>query len=158
MVTAKDDKKRLFERINNKIQFLKSYSKSQSLTEAEQLIANYETILKTDPKDKEKWMNLGRAYDKRFNFEKAIESKLAAKQLNPNDPEVHFSLGCSFCAKGDFLSAIESYREALRCKPDFAEACSSIGEQYVIIGDGEKADLWFGKAQEIRFRKGKMKP
>ncbi len=143
--------------MNNKFRLLKGHFKSQFLAELDLSIANYEAILKKDPRDKETWMNLGRAYHKKFQFEKAIESKLKAREISPSDPEVNFSLGCSFCAKGDSLAAIESYLEALKYKPDYADACDALAEQYQIIGAFGKADKWFGKAAEIRFRQAETK-
>jgi tetratricopeptide (TPR) repeat protein len=98
-------------------------------------------------------MNLGRAYDRAFQFEKALECKRKAAELSPNDPEVSYSLGCSFCSKGDFLSATKSFEEALKLKPDFLEACEAIAEQYQILGKPGKADEWLLKADRIRFGK-----
>ena len=148
-------KKGILERLNDALQNLGGYSKRQFLYETDLSIAHYETILRTEPKDKDAWMNLGRLYDKKFMFEKAIESKLKASNICPYDSEIKFSIGCSFCGKGDFSAAIKSYMEALELRPDFAEACEAIGEQYQIIGKAEKAEEWFFKAQEIRFKQAK---
>lgn len=41
-------------------------SKLYSLNETDLSIAQYETILRANPKDKDAWMNLGRTYQKKF--------------------------------------------------------------------------------------------
>jgi len=46
--------------------------------------------------------------------------------------------------------------EALEFRPDYAEACECIAEQYQIIGQQEKAEEWFNKAQEIKFSQAKI--
>jgi len=109
-----------------------------------------------NPKDKDAWMNLARMYNRKFNFEKAIECELKAASISPNDPQVKFSLGCTYCAKGDISAAIESYKEALELNPNFAEACECIAEQYQIIGNEEKASEWFGKAEKISLSRKAM--
>lgn len=125
-------------------------SKLRSQSAIDDSIIQYEKILMKNPRDKEAWMNLARIYNRKFDFEKAIECKLKAANISPNDPQVKFSLGCSYCAKGDISAAIKSYSEALELNPNFAEACECIAEQYQIIGEEEKAEEWLGKAEEIK--------
>jgi protein O-GlcNAc transferase len=142
-------------RIINKIKTLLKNSKLKSAKEKDASIAKYEEILRAAPKDKDAWMNLGCLYHKKFQFEKAIESKLKAASIDPNDPAVKFSLGCSYCAKGDFSAAIESYSEALALKPDYVEACQGLAEQYQIMGQQGKAEKWLSKAEELKWATAK---
>jgi len=143
----------------SKIQALKrllGFSERSSLNETDISIAHYQTILKEKPNDKMAWMYLGGAFQKKFQFEKAIECKLMASNISPNDPEVKFSLGCSYCAKGDFSAAIKSYLDALEFKPNYAEACEALADQYLIIGQEGKAEEWLDKAQKIKLAQPKI--
>ncbi len=125
-------------------------SRGRPQTEKDDLIIQYENVLAKNQNDKEAWMNLARAYNRKRDFEKAIECKLKAASIDSNDPQVRFSLGCSYCVKGDFSAAIRSYLEALEIDPNFAEACECIAEQYQILGEYGKAEEWLSKAEEIR--------
>jgi protein O-GlcNAc transferase len=136
--------------IIKRIKTLLENSRLRSAKEKDSSIAKYEEILKAAPNDKDALMSLGCLYHRKFQFEKAIESKLKAASISPNDPAVKFSLGCSYCAKGDFSAAIKSYSEALALKPDYVEACEGLAEQYQIMGQQGKAEKWLCKAEELK--------
>jgi len=135
---------------------LLGFSTNSSSNKTDISIAQYQAVLREKPNDKTIWMNLGGAYQKKFQFEKAVECKLMALNLSPNDPEVEFSLGCSYCAKGDFSAAIKSYIEALTFNPNYAEACEALADVYLIIGQEGKADVWLDKAEKIKFAQQKI--
>jgi tetratricopeptide (TPR) repeat protein len=117
------------------------------------VIAKYQKILIENPRDKDSWMVLGCAFDKKFQFEKAIDCKTKALSIDQADSEVKFSIGCSYCAKGDICEAIRNYLDALELRPDFSEACEAISEQYQILGQQEKAEEWLLRAEKIRSSK-----
>ncbi len=125
-------------------------SKGRLQTETDDLIIQYEKVLSKNQNDKEAWINLARAYNRKCDLEKVMECKLKASSIDPYDPQVRFSLGCSYCVKGYFSAAIQSYLEALEIDPNFAEACECIAEQYQILGEYGKAEEWLSKAAEIR--------
>ena len=149
-------KSRLRKSITTAFKAVLGFSKHGSPSETDSSLSQHELILRANPEDKDAWMNLARLFHKKFQFEKAVECKLRASDLSPNDPEVKFSLGCSFCAKGDFFEAIKCFLEAVKLRPDYAEACEGLADQYLIIGEEEKADEWLLKAREIKLAQTKI--
>ncbi len=147
-----DDKKGLKAKISGALRKIHNSSGSRQSRQSTLEINQFEEAVRVAPERKEAWMNLGRAYDRSFQFEKALKCKLKAAELSPDDAEVRYGLGCTFCAKGDFPAAIKSFEEALVLKPDFLEACEAIAEQFQIIGKYGKADEWLSKADRIRYK------
>ncbi len=145
-----DDKKGLKAKISGGLRKIHNSSGSRQSRQSTLKINQFKEAVRVAPDRKEAWINLGRAYDRSFQFEEALKCKLKAAELSPDDPEVRYGLGCTFCAKGDFPAAIKSFEEALVLKPDFLEACEAIAEQFQIMGKYGKADEWLSRADKIR--------
>jgi len=64
-------------------------------------------------------IDLGIAYARAGNFEKAEESLEQALRLNPDHPVAHNELGIVYRKTGRFREARKSYEEALAEHPDF---------------------------------------
>ena len=66
--------------------------------------------------------NLGNAYLRSENFEKAKIAYQNATEKNENSAEAHCNLGITLERLGEFSSAINSYEKAIALKPEFSDA------------------------------------
>jgi len=101
-----------------------------------------ETILKGTTEDKpntaDAFINIGNAYNKKGETDKAIESYLQAIQLAPNANALAL-LGNAYKKKGQLKNAIESFEKALDMNPDNTPVYIQLGQAYLENGQTEKA-------------------
>jgi len=83
--------------------------------------------------------NLGKAFDRRDEHEKAIEHFNEALRNWPDYPEAHNSLGNSLVKLGRDDEAFEHYAVALQIKPEMPSANANIAHIYVRRGQFAKA-------------------
>jgi tetratricopeptide (TPR) repeat protein len=78
--------------------------------------------IKEDPSNPAFYNNLGLAFEKRRQLEKAISCYQKAVRLDPGSFEAYTNMGNAFKAQGKFDKGIGCYKKALEAKPDCAEA------------------------------------
>ena len=71
--------------------------------------------------------NLGNAWDRRGQFQKAVECYRLALAVNPGYAEAYNNLGITLDRKGETDAAIACFENALTLKPDYAEAYRNLG-------------------------------
>ena len=74
--------------------------------------------------------NLGFAYAKAGQYEKAVEVLTRAVRLNPESAEAHYFLGAAYNNMDRFEEAVGAFREAVRLRPEWGEAYSGLGVAY----------------------------
>ena len=70
--------------------------------------------------------NLGNAYAKSGQYQKAIASFKEAIRTKPDYAEAHHNLGITCAILGRYEEAIASFKEAIRIKPDYADAHNNL--------------------------------
>jgi len=84
-------------------------------------------IILKDPLTPEEHLNLGVAYERRGEYDQAIQQyKLAAKKL----PRAFLHLGNAHFQKGEWEEAEENYRRAIRKEPENADAHNNLAWLY----------------------------
>lgn len=84
-------------------------------------------IVLDDPLTPEEHINLGVAYEKKGEFDNAIEEfKKASKKL----PAAYLYLGNTYMQKGDLDEAEKNYKKAIRKQPDLADAYNNLAWLY----------------------------
>jgi len=101
-----------------------------------------ESILKETVQSKantaDAFINIGNAYNKKGETDKAIESYLQAIQLAPNENALTL-LGNAYMKKGQLENAIESFQKAIELNPNNTNLHIQLGKAYIENGQTEKA-------------------
>ncbi len=96
-------------------------------------------VILDDPLTPEEHINLGVAYEKKGEFDNAVEEfKKASKKL----PAAYLYLGNAHMQKGDFDEAESHYKKAINKQPDLADAYNNLAWLYYTKakGSGLKAE------------------
>ena len=98
------------------------------------------------PEDDVLLTDLGNAYLRAGETERAAEMLTRSVNANPDRPETHDLLGVIATGKGDENAAEHEFHEALRCQPDDAEANDDLGNLLLQRGAYKDAEFYFEKA------------
>jgi len=115
-------------------------------------ISLWSNVLKNYPKIPIAYNNLGEAYLRKGDYEKAISNYNQALRINPDYDKVYYfydNRGTAYLMKGDYEKAIADYHRALRINPNDSNAYHNRGTAYLNKGDFEGAISDFNKALEI---------
>jgi tetratricopeptide (TPR) repeat protein len=93
--------------------------------------------------------NLGAAYRKKGELDKAISAYRKALAIDTNLAEAHNNLGVVYGNKGMLNEAISAYKKALAISPNLAEAHNNLGAVYIKKGELDKAIFASQKALTI---------
>jgi Flp pilus assembly protein TadD len=98
------------------------------------------------PQDDLLLSDLGNAYLRTGETERAAEMLARSVKANPDRPEAHVLLGAIATGRGDANTAEHELREALRCQPDDAEANDDLGSLLLQRGAYKEAEFYLQKA------------
>ncbi len=92
------------------------------LDEPNKAIQYFEGAVKEDQLYSEAFNNLGYAYEKTGNFEKAISyyKKALSNPLYPTAEKAYVNMGNSYYAMGNFEAAMQSFKEAIKRAPSLS--------------------------------------
>lgn len=94
-----------------------------ALSELEKSVAIY-------PKFGDAYNQMGMTWDRKKNFQKAMESYQKALATNEKNPIVFNNYATLFFNVGKYDEAFENFRMAIKLKPDYAEAYMNMGSTY----------------------------
>jgi tetratricopeptide (TPR) repeat protein len=113
----------------------------------DEAIASFEKALQLDPSLSSVHYNLGAAYERKDNLEKAREHFQAAIKLKPDFGEAYLSLGNSYLAERKFdAPAIEALTKATELLPANYNAFYNLGVCYSNSGKYTEAEAAYRKA------------
>jgi tetratricopeptide (TPR) repeat protein len=116
----------------------------------DEAIVSFEKALALDPSLASVHYNLGAAYERKENFEKAREHFQAAIKLKPDFGEAYLSLGNSYLAQRKFdTPAIEALTKATELLPANYNAFYNLGVCYSNTGKYTEAEAAYRKAIAI---------
>lgn len=93
--------------------------------------------------------NMGFAYYKLGNYEKAIQYSRDALELNQNFPKAHHNLGLACMAKGRYADAIDALERAAALASQEAQIHFDLGRAYKMGGEYRKSYESFKKAASL---------
>jgi len=96
------------------------------------------------------WNDLGIAYHKKGEYDRAIEAYRKALEPKPDLYQAWNNLGNAYRAKGEHNQAIEAFHKALELKPDYSEAWNNLGTAYDEKGEHDQAIEAYRKALELK--------
>jgi len=115
----------------------------------------WNNVLKNYPDTPIAYNNLGEAYLRKGDYERAISNYNQALKTNPEFRRANYffvNRGTAYLMKGDYEKAIADYHEALKINPNDANAYHHRGTAYLSKGDPERSIADFNKALKINPR------
>lgn len=112
-------------------------------------VAAYEHAVEGLKHDKVVWDNLGMAYYRNGQVDKALQTLIAASQMDPNDAQIRGNLGMVRRQKGDIPGAIVDLEASVRIKPDDPLTLNNLGVAYRSAKRYDDAAKAFQKAIEL---------
>ena len=85
------------------------------------------------------WFNLGNAYVKSGQYNKAIESFKRALDINSNYSETWFKLGITYNTAGQYVESIDAFKKAVDIDSENISAWVNLGMNYYQVGKRSKA-------------------
>ncbi len=93
---------------------------------------------------------LGKLYQQRGEYGRAMVQYRVGLQLQPNDSRLHNNLGGALALTGHRDEAVREYREALALQPNSPETWVNLGGALEALGETEQAEAAYGQALKIR--------
>jgi arylsulfatase A-like enzyme/Tfp pilus assembly protein PilF len=107
--------------------------------------------------DPEIWNNLGLAYAKKRDFEKAIEAYEKTISIDNEYPfafrnlgQVYFSIFLKTKDQRTYQKSLENFKKAIELDPEYALAYVDLGSAYIKVGNFDRAIYCWEKALELR--------
>jgi tetratricopeptide (TPR) repeat protein len=122
---------------------------SERLNDYSSAINWYNNYLDIDPFSDSVWFNLGVAFSKALNFEKAVEAFDFAIAINEKYALAYYNKGNALVNLSKYTEAIEAYKEYLAFDDSHAETLCYMGECYERTGKIGLAVEHYNKALEI---------
>src|SRR5208283_97365 len=97
-------------------------AESNSASENQQTINDYNKAIELNPKDADAYYNRGNAYKVLRNFKQAISDYNKAIELDPKDADAYRNRGIAYKVLGNFEQAINDYSKAIELDPKDADA------------------------------------
>jgi len=85
------------------------------------------------------YLNMGYAYYRKGEYDKAEDAVKDALIRNPIFPRAIYTLGLIYKAKGDYDSAINQFKKAVGIMPDYIDAHWELANLYIELGKKAKA-------------------
>jgi tetratricopeptide (TPR) repeat protein len=112
----------------------------------DEAIADYDKVIRLDPKYAPAYNNRGIIYQDKREYDKAINSYDEAIRLDPKYAAAYMNRGNAHQDKEDYDKAINSYDEAIRIDPKLAEAYGIRGTAYQNKREYDRAIADYDKA------------
>lgn len=91
------------------------------------------------PKFADAYNQMGVAYYRRKDYQKAFEKYQLALNANPSDATIHNNLGTVLFETGQYQEAINAFSQAIRYKKDYPEAYANLGSAYGMLKQYDNA-------------------
>lgn len=95
------------------------------------------------------WNQMGVAYWKLKNFDKARSSYEMALQQNPGDATVHSNIGTIFFQTGNFPEAYKAFTKATQLNPYYSDAFLNLGSVNGMMNQLDQAIAAFNRCVEL---------
>ena len=133
-----------YERLGKLVQAAEEYNLALTKSgDNEDILMSLESIWKQrveqNPNDAEAHANLGAVYQKKNNFQAALEQYNKAEELNPSNVTTRLNLGTLFQAQKDYDTAIEAYDTIIAVNPNYMPAYLYKAQCYRALGNKDAA-------------------
>ncbi len=101
------------------------------------------------PKFGDAYNQMGMTWDRKKNYQKALESYQKAVGTNENNPMVYNNMATLYFNTGQYNEAFKMFEKAVKLKPDYAEAYMNMGSTYGSTKQYDNAISCFLKAIKL---------
>jgi lipopolysaccharide biosynthesis regulator YciM len=108
----------------------------------------FEKAIQIYPSYHDAYGQLGLAFYREKNYEKALENYNLALKYKPNFPLVYSNMGIIFFEKGDLPKAKACYEKAVQYDPRMVDALRNLGAVNAMEKNFEGAIKWFSQAHQ----------
>jgi tetratricopeptide (TPR) repeat protein len=112
----------------------------------------FRQALTINPGDLAAVVNLGRVFEARGEWDKAISQYYLAQRSGAREIDVHFWLANAFAGQGNSREAVRQYQLVLQQNPNYDRAYNNLGLLYYQRGEYERAEEQFHKALRVNPR------
>ncbi len=120
-------------------------------------IEHFEKAIKINPSFSQPYNQLGYAYRFVERYDDAEKTFRKYTELIPDDPNPYDSYAELLMKMGRFDESIKNYQKALSIDPNFVASYIGIGNDYIYMGDLEKARAAFAKINEVARNTGERR-
>lgn len=129
-----------------------SFATRRYLAHWRDTISLFEHMVKVTPNAASPLNNLGMAYAKQGDYEKAIESFKKALAVKPDDMDAHFGLGKVYSEQGKEDEAMFYYNKVLNSKPKESMIYNNLAVMLVNQGRIDEAIAMYRRGIEAKLR------
>lgn len=118
---------------------------------------HFAKLIQLQPLEARHYINLGTMYNRKGDFQKAVDTLRRALQRDRKNANGYFNLGLAYRKLKQTAMSVSAYKEAIKISPEFAEAYMNLANVMVDMGSLQQAVQMFKKALIIRpdFEKAK---
>jgi tetratricopeptide (TPR) repeat protein len=108
-------------------EWLKIGNAHATLSQLDEALAAYQTVLKIKPDKAAAYTNIGVVYYQSGKFDDAVQQMQKALEIDPSDAETHYMLGATYVQQQKLDEAEKAFNKAIELKPDLAAAYTGLG-------------------------------
>lgn len=111
---------------------------------------HFAKLIQLQPLEARHYINLGTMYNRKGDFQKAVDTLRRALQRDRKNAHGYFNLGLAYRKLKQTAMSVSAYKEAIKISPEFAEAYMNLANVMMDMGSLQQAVQMFKKALEIR--------
>jgi Flp pilus assembly protein TadD len=111
-------------------------------------ISEFSKAVSIHPSYGDAYNQMGAAYSRKNNYQKALENYMVALKYSPQKAEIHNNLGAVYFYSKEYEKALEVYLTAVKYSPRFADAHRNVGSTYAMLGRLDEAIQAFQRGLE----------
>ncbi len=131
-------------------EWLKLGNAHASLSQLDEALSAYQTVLKIKPDKAAAYTNIGVVYYQAGKFDDAVQQMQKALEIDPSDAETYYMLGATYVQQQKLDEAEKSFNKAIELKPDLAAAYTGLGNVQLARKNTEGAVETLKKATQLQ--------
>lgn len=118
---------------------------------------HFAKLIQLQPMQARHYINLGTMYNRKGEFQKAVDTLRRALQRDRKNAHAYFNLGLAYRKLKQTAMSVNAYKEAIKFSPEFAEAYLNLANVLMDMGSLQQAVQMFKKAVELKPNSEKAK-
>ncbi len=131
-------------------EWLKIGNAHATLSQLDEALAAYQTVLKIKPDKAAAFTNIGVVYYQQGKLDDAVQQMQKALEIDPKDAETEYMLGATYVQQQKLDEAEKAFNKAIELKPDLAAAYTGLGNVQLAHKNYTDAIKTLQKATELQ--------